>query len=86
MALNFPSSPTLGQTYTYNGIRYIYDGSAWVPPYYGGLVNGLFYENLQIIDTDYQVSNGFNAMSAGPIEIANNVIVTVGDGETWTIV
>lgn len=86
MPLNFPNSPTTGDIYTYNGIRYMYDGSAWVAPYSGGLVKGLFYENYQIIDADYQISDGFNAMSAGPITIANNVTVTVGTGETWTIV
>ena len=86
MPLNFPNSPTTGQTYTYNGLKYTYNGSAWVTPYNGGLVVGIFYENAQIIDADYQISDGFNAMSAGPITIANNVTVTVGTGETWTIV
>ena len=34
----------------------------------------------------YQVTNGKNAMSAGPITINSGVTVTVGSGETLTIV
>ena len=29
MAINWPSSPTTGQTYTYNGVTYLFDGTAW---------------------------------------------------------
>ena len=29
MALNFPNSPSTGQTYTQNGISYTYDGNVW---------------------------------------------------------
>ena len=29
MALNFPSSPSNGQTYTANNVTYVWDGSAW---------------------------------------------------------
>ena len=86
MPLNFPNTPTTGDTYTYNGLKYTFDGSAWIRPFNGGLVNGLFYENLQTIDESYTISDGYNAMTAGPVTIANNVIVTVGTGETWTIV
>jgi len=28
-ALNFPNSPSTGQTYTQNGISYTYDGNVW---------------------------------------------------------
>ena len=86
MALNFPSSPTIGQIYQYNGIYYQFDGTSWVSPFNGGLSHGVFYENMQTIDFDYTISSGYNAMTAGPIAIANNVTVTVGTGETWTIV
>ena len=33
-----------------------------------------------------QVTNGKNAMSAGPITINSGVTVTVGSGETYTVV
>lgn len=48
--------------------------------------NGCVYENNQTITSNYTVGNNKNAMSAGPITIANNVVVTVGSGETYTIV
>ena len=50
------------------------------------MAGGAVYENTQTIDSDYTVGNNKNAMSAGPIEIANGVTVTVGSGETYTIV
>ena len=45
-----------------------------------------FYENTQTVTANYTISNTYNAMSAGPIAINNGVTVTVGDGETWTVV
>ena len=50
------------------------------------VAGGAVYENAQSIDSDYTVTNGKNAMSAGPIEISSGVTVTVGSGETYTIV
>ena len=47
---------------------------------------GHFWENAQTITADYTITNGFNAMSAGPITINSGVTVTVGAGETWTVV
>jgi len=44
------------------------------------------YQNAQIVNADYTISNNTNAMSAGPITIASGVTVTVGTGETWTVV
>ncbi len=59
----------------------------------GGGANKIFWENDQTIDYNYTITNNKNAMSAGPITIAatgngdgSAVVVTVGDGETWTIV
>ena len=52
----------------------------------GGGSDEIFYENGQNVTTDYTITNGKNAMSAGPIEISSGVTVTVGSGETLTIV
>ena len=52
----------------------------------GGGSDEIFYENGQTITTDYTITNGKNAMSAGPITINSGVTVTVGSGETLTIV
>lgn len=52
----------------------------------GGGEDQVFWENDTTVTEDYTISNGRNAMSAGPVTIASGVTVTVGDGETWTIV
>jgi hypothetical protein len=46
----------------------------------------IFWENGQTVTQSYTITNNYNAMSAGPITINNSVTVTIGDGETWTIV
>ena len=44
------------------------------------------YENTQTVSTSYTITSGSNAMSAGPITIADSVIVTVPDNSYWVIV
>ena len=46
----------------------------------------IFWENGQTVTQNYTITDNQNAMSAGPITINNSVTVTIGDGETWTIV
>ena len=43
-------------------------------------------ENSNTISSNYTVSSNYNAMSAGPMSIANGVSVTVPSGSAWTIV
>jgi len=52
----------------------------------GGGGNEIFWENDQTVTQDYTITNGKNAGSFGPIEIQSGATVTVGAGETWTIV
>ena len=52
----------------------------------GGGSNEIFWENDQTITQNYTVTNGKNAGSFGPITIQSGVTVTVGSGETWTVV
>ena len=52
----------------------------------GGGSDEIFWENGQNVTTDYTITNGKNAMSAGPITVNSGVTVTVGAGETWTVV
>ena len=52
----------------------------------GGGSDEIFYENGQTVTTNYTISDGKNAMSAGPVTINTGVAVTVGTGETWTVV
>lgn len=46
----------------------------------------VFDENDQTLVADYTITAGRNAMTAGPITIANGVTVTVPSGSTWTVV
>ena len=52
----------------------------------GNGTNEIFWENDQTVTGDYTITNGKNAGSFGPIEIGSGVTVTVGSGETWTVV
>lgn len=52
----------------------------------GGGTDQIFWENGQTVTTNYTITNGKNAMSAGPITINSGVTVTVGAGEVWTVV
>ena len=52
----------------------------------GGGNDQIFWENSQAITTNYSITNGKNAGSFGPITINSGVTVTVGAGETWTVV
>ena len=52
----------------------------------GGGSDRIFLENDQSVTTNYTITSGKNAMTAGPITINNGVTVTVPSGSTWTIV
>jgi hypothetical protein len=52
----------------------------------GGGTDQIFYLNGQIVTTNYTVASGNNAISAGPITIANTVTVTIANNANWTIV
>lgn len=51
-----------------------------------GAKHDIFWENGQTVSSNYTITNGKNAMSAGPITINNGIAVTIGTGENWTIV
>jgi len=51
-----------------------------------GSNNQVFWENDQAVTASYAITNGKNAGSFGPIAIQSGVTVTVGSGETWTVV
>ena len=46
----------------------------------------IFWENGQTVTQNYTITNNYNAGTFGPVTINSSVTVTVGDGETWTIV
>jgi len=66
-----------------------YNGTAWGAVgggATGGAGNAVFYENDQTVSVNYSITTGKNAMTAGPVTIADGVEVTIPDGSTWTIV
>ena len=66
-----------------------YNGSAWVPMGGGATGapgNNVFHENDKIVTGNYTLVGTKNAVSAGPIEIATGVTVTIATGATWSIV
>ena len=46
----------------------------------------VMYENFQTVRSNYTITTGSSAMSAGPITIADGVIVTIPNGSDWSIV
>ena len=52
----------------------------------GAAKNGVFYENFPTVSSNYTVTAGMNAMSAGPITINDGITVTVPDTSSWSIV
>ena len=66
-----------------------YNGSSW-GNIGGGATGGgsdqVFVENGQVVTTNYTITTGKNAMSAGPITINTGVTVTVPTDSTWVIV
>ena len=66
-----------------------YNGTAW-GAVGGGATGGgsddIFVENGQTVTTNYTLTTGKNAMSAGPITINSGISVTVPSGQVWTIV
>ena len=70
-------------------LGYKSNGMEWVESAAGATGGGtdkIFWENGQTVTTNYTITNGYNAMSAGPVTINNGVAVTIGTGENWTIV
>ena len=46
----------------------------------------VFYENDIGVSQSYTITTGKNAMSAGPITLAANVVVTIPNGSVWSVV
>lgn len=52
----------------------------------GGGGNKIFFNNDTVVTEDYIIPANTNSMSAGPLEIANGVVVTISNNSAWTIV
>jgi hypothetical protein len=89
MAINFPSNPLDGDTYTFNGITWIYQSSSDVWTSATGQAETLSRigtYNEKLIDYNYTLLEDLNLVTAGPIEIANTFTVEVPVGTRWAIV
>lgn len=73
---------TLGQYEGYNGTAWSSIGGGAT----GGGSDAVFLENGQTVTTNYTLSTGKNAVSAGPVTIDSGVVVTVPSGASWVIV
>lgn len=67
-----------------------YDGSAWGSIGGGGGATGgstdqIFWENDQTVTTSYTITASKNAMTAGPVDIATGVTVTIPTGSRWLV-
>ncbi len=65
-----------------------YDGTTWagVGGASGGPGNPFMYKHDKVVTEDYTLPGDQNAISAGPITIADGVTVTLEDGSTWSVV
>ena len=52
----------------------------------GAGTDEIFWENDQIVTSNYTITTNKNAMSAGPITVNAGVIVTIPSGSVWTVV
>ena len=73
---------TLNQFEGYNGTAWGAVGGGAT----GGAGNAAFYENDTAITADYTITTNKNAMTAGPVTIANGVTVTIPDGSVWLVI
>lgn len=46
---------------------------------------GIIRLNSSVLTENCTISAGYNASSAGPLTVANNVVVTIANNSTWTI-
>lgn len=61
-------------------------GNMMHPGARGGQGNYVFFESDTNITADYTLTNGKNALTAGPVTVDSGVTVTVPSGARWVIV
>ncbi len=81
VAGKFRLNTTIGRAELYNGSVWGSLGGAT-----GGGSDAAFYLNDQVINSSYTIPAGQNAMSTGPISIADGTTVTVSNGSVWTVI
>ena len=56
-----------------------------VTPYLSADTFGIVRINASTLTENVTISTGYNGSSAGPLTIANNVVVTIANNSVWTI-
>jgi hypothetical protein len=80
--LVFTEAPPAGT----NNIEVVYMGDrVQVNPYLSADTYGIVRINSNVLSENVSITTGYNASSAGPLTIANNVVVTIANSSTWTI-
>lgn len=86
-----PASPSAGMVRFNTSLSQYegYNGTVWGQ--LGGGATGaggdtVFIENSQTVTTNYTITTGKNAVSAGPVTVNSGVTVTVPSGASWVIV
>ena len=80
--LVFTEAPPSG----YNNIEIVYLADrVMTNPYLSADTQGIVRVNANILSENVNITTGYNASSAGPLTLANNVTVTVANNATWTI-
>ena len=64
----------------------IADSTGTRPVLFARGVQSSFYETKAIIDYSHAITAGHNAMTVGPITVADGVEIFVTDGSTWTVI
>jgi hypothetical protein len=62
------------------------DGSTEYDSVAAGAVYDVFWENAQLLRQSHTIVSGRSAMSAGPITIDSDVVVTIDSGSRWVII
>jgi len=60
-------------------------GSVKTTPYLSADTYGVIRINANEVTTNTTITTNYNASSAGPLRVANNVTVEVANGSVWTI-
>jgi hypothetical protein len=74
---------TSGQVLTSAGAGAV---PTWATPVSSNITATGLWENAATISSNYSITAGNNATSAGPVTIASGVVVTVPSGSTWVVV
>ena len=61
-------------------------GVKWATPVTSNITAQGLWENNATISSNYTITTGNNALSAGPVSIASGVTVTVPSGSSWVVV